>query len=69
MVLTLRVREVCLQPAIDSVVSVVKQMLTKPSREMQTCKTIYAPPTPPPSRPGTRQVGPVVKLVGAQMWS
>ena len=66
---TLGVRERCLQLAIDSVVSVVKQMLTKHYREMQMYKTICAPPTPPPSRPGTSQVGPVVKLVGAQDWS
>lgn len=65
---TLGVR-MCLQLAIDSVVSVVKQMLTKHYREMQMYKTIYAPPTPPPSSPGTSQVGPVVKLVGAQIWS
>ena len=44
------VRERCLQLAIDSVVSVVKQMLTKHYREMQMYKTMYAPPTPPPQQ-------------------
>lgn len=37
----------CLQLAIDSVVSVVKQRLIKHYREMQMYKTIYVPPTPP----------------------